>query len=508
MNVLFVVVACTVLATLIKGMQMLYRRRCALESSDTAMPADGSCAIGSHFRTSALLVVCTALLLVYVPRGYRLYTRIRKRRQQEAAACEMSDRLAQLPPPPERVPANATREVRLYWWYRWGGQRRSARRPEAYQCAGPDAFRCVSDSRPQAFARADGVIVWSGPGHRRGLCLPPQRAAHTWVLEFSEPPELCTAGPTIELYDEAFKSRFEVKVSHELDSDVPLTALHPLVEGGRTPQPRRPLTRAPSATHCSLCAPRCACVRACVRAAGIPPKRWHRRPEGGAPARRAIVFLASPKGATGCTTPNRRDELVRQLQASLPPSLPLHAIGRCLHNFDEPLLIEKQTDGGGNASTWRSKVAALSQYAFCLVAENSVAHDYVTEKLFHAFAAGCLPIYYGTEDVWRHLPVPQAALQVLSYPSVADLVSHLATLASNATAFRAHVAWRNDATLVRAWWARMQAVTHAAETATKPALFCAICRAVRRRRAKPRHQRRALRASPRPRESVWPPLLK
>ena len=35
----------------------------------------------------------------------------------------------------------------------------------------------------------------------------------------------------------------------------------------------------------------------------------------------------------------------------------------------------------------------------------------MTEKLFHAFASGCLPIYYGTEDVARFLPTPGAALQ-------------------------------------------------------------------------------------------------
>ena len=34
----------------------------------------------------------------------------------------------------------------------------------------------------------------------------------------------------------------------------------------------------------------------------------------------------------------------------------------------------------------------------------------MTEKLFHAFASGCLPIYYGTEDVARFLPTPKAAL--------------------------------------------------------------------------------------------------
>ncbi len=34
------------------------------------------------------------------------------------------------------------------------------------------------------------------------------------------------------------------------------------------------------------------------------------------------------------------------------------------------------------------------RYRFCIAMENTIAHDYVTEKLWDAFAAGCVPIYY------------------------------------------------------------------------------------------------------------------
>ena len=389
---------------------------------------------------------------------------------EEAAACALAERLTHESSPLAGVRAATDEVVRIFWWHRFQGQRRSSAAREVHECAGSSTpMRCVSDSRPLAFSTADAVVIWSGPDHRRGACLPPQLASHTWVLEYSEPPEV-DARTASELYDAAFTQRFQVKVSHELDSDVVLTALHPLVEGG-----------------------------------AIPPSLWLRSAGGMGPRVRGIAWLASPKASGGCATPNRRDELVRRLERALPRSLPLYAIGRCLHNRDEPRLVAKQADGGGNASTWGSKVRALGRYAFCLVAENSIAADYVTEKIFHAFAAGCLPVYYGTEDVARFLPTPAAALQVLDYPSLDALASHLAALAGNATAYGAHVAWRDDATLVRAWWGRMQAMTDASETATKPALFCAICRAVRRRRAEqPQHR---LRASPRPRHAVWPPLF-
>ena len=31
--------------------------------------------------------------------------------------------------------------------------------------------------------------------------------------------------------------------------------------------------------------------------------------------------------------------------------------------------------------------------------ENSVSRDYVTEKLWHAYEGGCVPIYYGAPNI-------------------------------------------------------------------------------------------------------------
>eukprot|EP00980_Cylindrotheca_fusiformis_P019056 scaffold6428_cov103-Cylindrotheca_fusiformis.AAC.2 len=42
-----------------------------------------------------------------------------------------------------------------------------------------------------------------------------------------------------------------------------------------------------------------------------------------------------------------------------------------------------------------------SKYKYCLVMENTNAHNYITEKLFLAFLGGCLPIYSGTKDVFE-----------------------------------------------------------------------------------------------------------
>ena len=51
--------------------------------------------------------------------------------------------------------------------------------------------------------------------------------------------------------------------------------------------------------------------------------------------------------------------------------------------------------GGGEAK----KVDFLRSYKFCIAYENASSPGYVTEKLFHAKAAGCVPIYWGAPDV-------------------------------------------------------------------------------------------------------------
>jgi hypothetical protein len=46
----------------------------------------------------------------------------------------------------------------------------------------------------------------------------------------------------------------------------------------------------------------------------------------------------------------------------------------------------------------------MCRYKFCVTMENSLAHDYVTEKLWDGLAAGCIPIYLGTPSALSMAP--------------------------------------------------------------------------------------------------------
>ncbi|MFT7121470.1 MAG: hypothetical protein ACJAZ9_001648 [Neolewinella sp.] len=54
-------------------------------------------------------------------------------------------------------------------------------------------------------------------------------------------------------------------------------------------------------------------------------------------------------------------------------------------------------------SGYDAKLIFLKNYQFNLCPENTNAGGYVTEKLFHAIAAGCIPVYWGSDN----LPEPE-----------------------------------------------------------------------------------------------------
>ena len=57
--------------------------------------------------------------------------------------------------------------------------------------------------------------------------------------------------------------------------------------------------------------------------------------------------------------------------------------------------------GGGGGGGELKKHEFLKQYKFCFAFENSSSQGYVTEKLIHAKASGCIPIYWGDPKVER-----------------------------------------------------------------------------------------------------------
>ena len=71
--------------------------------------------------------------------------------------------------------------------------------------------------------------------------------------------------------------------------------------------------------------------------------------------------------------------------------------------------------------------------------ENSIATDYVTEKLYDAFVAGCVPVYYGAPNVEDLLPDPDSiidcrhtAFSHFKHPDYICCIPHRCSTCSNA----------------------------------------------------------------------------
>lgn len=86
----------------------------------------------------------------------------------------------------------------------------------------------------------------------------------------------------------------------------------------------------------------------------------------------------------------------------------------------------------------------FSKTKFCIAMENSNAKDYVSEKLWQALDAGCLPIYMGAPNIVQDfLPTPNAAIVYDKETSSPEkLAEQLKKLESNEALYNEAMAWR------------------------------------------------------------------
>jgi hypothetical protein len=72
-----------------------------------------------------------------------------------------------------------------------------------------------------------------------------------------------------------------------------------------------------------------------------------------------------------------------------------------------------------------SKNGVMRGYKFAIAYENAAFPGYVTEKIFDAFFAGCVPIYAGAPDVTDYIP-PETFIDKRNFPDYAGLYRFLA----------------------------------------------------------------------------------
>jgi Glycosyltransferase family 10 (fucosyltransferase) C-term len=139
----------------------------------------------------------------------------------------------------------------------------------------------------------------------------------------------------------------------------------------------------------------------------------------------AVAYLNNNCGAL-----NGRNTVVQELM----DHVTVHAYEGCLYNME----------ASAGARTRIDKRAVFAGYKFCIAMENSSTRDYVSEKLFDALDAGCVPIYMGAPNIVSdYLPAPEAALVYdPDTMTVAQLGAEVKRLMKDRAAYDALLAWR------------------------------------------------------------------
>ena len=135
--------------------------------------------------------------------------------------------------------------------------------------------------------------------------------------------------------------------------------------------------------------------------------------------------------ATNCDSKNRREELVKEM---INHQFRVDAIGPCLHNAKPP---------NGLNNELSDKVSIMKQYLFYLAFENQCEDDYITEKLWGAYEAGTIPIYYGAPNVKDHVP-NNSLIHVNAYNTTYELVQHLMAILDDPKLYESYHVWRTQ----------------------------------------------------------------
>lgn len=79
----------------------------------------------------------------------------------------------------------------------------------------------------------------------------------------------------------------------------------------------------------------------------------------------------------------------------------IHFAGKCRGNLtNKERSLPCPYPHGRNNGAWHDNFAFYRHYRFCFVSESSVQDGYISEKILLAFVSGCIPIYFGTSDVF------------------------------------------------------------------------------------------------------------
>jgi hypothetical protein len=96
----------------------------------------------------------------------------------------------------------------------------------------------------------------------------------------------------------------------------------------------------------------------------------------------------------------------------------------------------------GALATRADRLAASTRHKFTLAFENSIAVDYVSDKLFDVWIAGSVPVYLGAPNVADFAPAPHSYIDVADFDGPEQLARYLDHLDRDDDQYEAYLEWK------------------------------------------------------------------
>lgn len=156
---------------------------------------------------------------------------------------------------------------------------------------------------------------------------------------------------------------------------------------------------------------------------------------------------------SNCSPP--RSNFIKELVRRSPDRIVTHSYGRCYNNHENHI----------------DKIGQGHFYKFLFSIENKIKRDYVTEKAFHAYWAGVIPIYQGAPNLFEYLP-RGSLIGLNTFATPKELADYIEYLSKNETAYDEFFNWDLED------WAKQRHTRECLKVETSVAFdagFCSTC---------------------------------
>ena len=107
----------------------------------------------------------------------------------------------------------------------------------------------------------------------------------------------------------------------------------------------------------------------------------------------------------------------------------VHSIGKCNNNTKMDQRYDYWID---------NTIENYKRYKFVIVGENSIIDDYITEKIFTALCAGCIPIYIGPSNINKYVN-KDCFINTANFRSYEDCIKYILKVDSDNTLYEKYI---------------------------------------------------------------------